>query len=136
MFKEYYEPKDIWFTREQVMFIIVHLETMREGIWPQNPLGSGYINQPIGKRSRSRHASFETPVGIAAEVLIRLEKCGIEGKLLVAEVQSGKTFSELEYESRRALNYISGWRQRLMSYTKWCYQRKRRYELERPRDTR
>jgi len=55
-------------------------------------------------------APFEIPCQFAAEIELRLKACGLDGKLLRAEIQSGILFYEnLSEESRWALNYISIW---------------------------
>ena len=119
----WYEPREIIFSREQMLFLIEFLPLLIEGIWPPNPQGSGYTEVPNVQRSRSRHAYFETPCQIAAEVEWRLNRTGIEGKLLVSEIRQGLMLEELQPESRNALNYISGWRRRTQDYSGWKKQR-------------
>ena len=123
----WYEPREIIFSREQMLFLIEFLPLLIEGIWPPNPQGSGYTEVPNVQRSRSRHAYFETPCQIAAEVEWRLNRTGIEGKLLVSEIRQGLMLEELQPESRNALNYISGWRRRSQKYKDWVRQQNYRH---------
>ena len=126
----WYEPREIIFSREQMMFLIEFLPLLIEGIWPPNPQGSGYTETPNVQHSRSKHAYFETPCQIAAEVEWRLKRTGIEGKLLVSEIRQGLMLEELQPESRRALNYISGWRRRRLDYKTWLRQRRYRQKVK------
>ena len=119
MIEEGYEPREIRFTRPQMIWLIMWLEIMVEGRWPPNPKDTGYTQTPDVQRSRSTHASFETPAQIAAEVEVRLKATGTEGKLLVAEIQGGKALEELAPESRRVLDYISGWPRRRTPFRQW-----------------
>jgi len=126
----WYEPREIIFSREQMLWLISWLLVLIEGNWPPNPQGSGYTEAPNVQHSRSRHAYFETPCQIAAEVEWRLKRTGIEGKLLVAEIRLGLMLEELQPESRRALNYISGWRRRKTPYRVWLAKKRyRKYTI-------
>jgi len=62
--------------------LIRHLGGLREGSWP--PDASSYIDAHIGKRSVSSKAPYITAVEYAAEIEVRLEKCGIDGLILLA----------------------------------------------------
>ena len=110
------------FNREQMIWLIYWLDILEEGIWPPEP--SGYTDTS----SKGEHrADFDDPAIIRAVVTSRLEKTGLEGKLLVAEIcRENTSAEELSYEARRALNYISGSKERRMSFQKWKAQRKYR----------
>ena len=56
--------------------------TIRSGTWPRDV--SSYTDPAIMKKSYSSQASFVTPIECAAEVLTRLEYCGIDGLILLA----------------------------------------------------
>ena len=65
------------------------------------------------------------PIIILSEVETRLERTGIHGKLLVAQIELGREFSNLDYDAKLALLYVKGgWRKR-MSFNAW--KRKRKY---------
>lgn len=115
MLDEWYSPKEITFTRDQVLWILRHLEMMREGNYPPEP-SSGYT-EPLGKKRTRRGAYFETPCVIVAEVDWRLERTGIDGKLLLAEVKAEYTY--FSQEAWTALNYISGWKRKKTPYSQW-----------------
>ena len=126
MLDEWYEPKTITFQRDQVLWILRNLDMLEVGQYPPNPEGSSYIDAPISKRQVKRHAYFEMPVSIAAEVNLRLERTG-KGQLLMAEVMAGYTlFSD---EAWQVLTYISGWRRKQMDFKSWVKQRKYRSHL-------
>jgi len=127
----WYSPKEITFHRDQVIFLIRHLELLSEGVYPPNPSELGYSEAPITKKGRSKvGAYFETPVGLAAEIKIRLKQTGADGELLIEELKAD--YLLLSYKARTALNYISGWQRRWMkpqniSYAEWKEERKDKY---------
>lgn len=82
MAKDFYAPREIWFSRQQVLWLIRNLPTLREGYWPAE--ASSYIDIPIRKKTRSTQAYFETPIDYAVEIQARLEKCGLDGLILEA----------------------------------------------------
>ena len=82
MAKPWYSPREIKFSREQVLWLIRNLPALREGSWPVE--ASSYIDIPIGKNIGKHKAYFETPVEYAAEIQYRLERAGIDGLILEA----------------------------------------------------
>jgi hypothetical protein len=80
--KDFYSPREVIFTRQTVRWVIQNLGSLRSGYWPAD--ASNYIDIPIGKRTASRKAPFITPVECAAEIADRMEKCGIDGLILLA----------------------------------------------------
>lgn len=123
--KEFYTPSEIRFCRPQVLWLIENLGVLRTGIWPPNPQGTSYTDATIRGHKRF-NAYFETPIQIESEVQIRLENTGLSGKLLVSEINQGIGLEGLSIESRSALNYISGWRRRRLSFVDWKRQRRHR----------
>lgn len=120
--KEFYFYSEIRFCPHQILFIIEHSFTLLAGRWPPDPEGSGYIDPGI-KTGYKGEAYYVKPVGILAEVEYRLKKCGVDGKLLKAEVLAGL---ELSQESKSALHYCKGWRRKRMSYQRWLWDRRYR----------
>ena len=82
MAKDFYLPREIYFTRQQACWVIQNLGSLRAGYWP--PEASSYTDIPIGKRTPGRQAPFITPIECAAEITARMEKCGIDGLILLA----------------------------------------------------
>lgn len=82
--KDFYSPREIVFTRVQVLWVIQNLVSLRDGDkWPTEE--SGYTDDiPIGKRVRGRQAPFITAAECYIEMSTRLEKCGIDGLILLA----------------------------------------------------
>ena len=129
MIKEkWYSYAAIRFTRQQVIFVLENIYTIREGIWPPNPKGSGYVDAPMGKNSQyKRGAGFEKPVEVGAEVWVRLQLCGFDGKLLESVHTWGYSCKALANAYKRdeadvvasvetALRYCSGWARKQRSY--------------------
>lgn len=119
---EWYSYRDIKFTPEQVIWILQNLELLEEGKWPPEYSVTGYTDDGFMKRV-NKEAGFVKPTIIVAEVNKRLERTGVHGKLLRAEIIAGLELSE---ESKSALRYCSGRRRKQMSFLQW--QRKGKYE--------
>ena len=117
--KEWYSYAEIRFCPFQILWAIEFLEPEQ---WPPSPAESNYYDLGIRKGYASE-ASFTKPAGILGEVCYRLERCGVSGKLLMAQV-----LAELEIspEANDALYYCKGWRRKTMSFAKWKKQRKYR----------
>ena len=109
------------FCRAEVLFIIENLWEIRDGSWPKQDRETGYTDAGVRGQPR-QSAPFEKSAQIAAEVDLRLSRCGIEGKLLEYEVQDGRELSETSYQ---VLNYVSGWRRKRQSYNQWKADRNR-----------
>jgi len=125
--KDYYDPREITFTREQMIWLISELEVLESGRWPQNT----YTDNPEGITPGQRnHAPFETPEQFAAEVRWRLQTTRKHGETLVWEIQHGLDYWEvLSPECRKVLNYISGWKRKYTPYLSWLRQRRYRRKL-------
>ena len=120
---EYYTPRDITFQRQEIIWLIEHLNTLESGEWPVSPVESGYTE--IRSPNRNHKAYFETPCQIAAELTWRLKRTGESGEILVWEIQHGlDDYDLLSPPAKRALNYCSGWRRRTQEYSKWLYKEK------------
>ncbi len=142
MVKDYYSPKDINFSREQVLWLIEHRHMLREGRWPPEHVETGYSG--FSGKAKGHSAPFETSVVCIAEVDDRLDQvtrmeivtkmedrltaAGVEGKLLIAEIDLGKGLWDLSYEARTILNFISGWAQKRMSLSAWRKQYRYRHK--------
>ena len=106
---------------------------LSDGQWPVDPHDTGYFDSP-GQRQVQANAYFTTPVGIAAEIKVRLERCGLDGTLARQNLADGwdeQTLAELmgtEVERlrrrvRRVVNYCSGWRRRRIGYNEFSRRR-------------
>lgn len=122
MAKDWYSPREIRFTREQVLWLLRNLPTLKEGYWPIE--ASSYIDIPIGKKSSKSGAYFETPTQFAAEIETRLERAGIDGLILEAIECWDKSEASLAAylrmpewvigrRRRRALAFVAGWRRKV-----------------------
>lgn len=121
----WFSPREIVFSRPQNMWLIEHLNLLHDGIWPPS------FEKAIPGRAPSRlRAPFEIPCQFAAEIELRLKKGGLDGKLLLLEIQSGiHSYEGLSVESRWALNYISLWDFRKRpAYASW--KAKTKYRLK------
>lgn len=129
MYQEpWWHPRDIRFTREQVEWLLSWLPSLKEGNWPARP--SGYTEAPAGRKARSRHASFETPAQIAAELECRLAKCALDRYLVEDSYIDGIDERDLARKlgldigdvGRRissVLKYVSGWNRKTCSLKEW-----------------
>lgn len=123
----WWAPREIYFTREQVIWLFEHLPAIREGNWPPRPTS---YTEPNVQKSPSSHAPFETPVQIAAELLVRLENAGQDGAMCKMEYVYGEPAESIakhwhlpgwviQRRISRALNYCCGWRRKKMRYPAW-----------------
>lgn len=124
----WYEPRQIIFSHEQVLWLLDHIQILRDGKWPPRP-ASGYV-EPNIQKSPSRHAPFETPVQVAAELLARLGKAGQDGamvKLMYCYGEDDETIARhwhitvdtAKRRINRAINYCCGWRRKGDYRQKW-----------------
>ena len=112
----WYSPGAIFFTYKTALWLIQNLGSLRSGYWP--PEASSYIDLPPGGKSGKHRAYFETPIGYAAEIEARMERCGTDGLILEAMESWGKTEESLanyfrmpmwsvRKRARRALAYVA-----------------------------
>ena len=104
-------PREIHFTRKQTRWVIESLPYLRTGYWPVDP-------EEIGRKVISRNAPFITAVECAAEVTERMERCGVDGLILLAIECWGETNLSLSRylnipersiikKYKRALRYVA-----------------------------
>ena len=122
--KDWYHYGEIRWCPYQVIWILNHKDTLRAGHWPQEPHSSSDNNS--GQRNIKTEATFTKPILILAEVESRLRRTGLNGKLLVAQIESGRGFNTLAPEARAALMYVKGWRYKRMGFNAW--RKKRKYQ--------
>ncbi len=121
----WYSYAEISFTREQVLnFLLPHRAELKSGLWPARPSG-GYTDG--GGPGRRQHSPFEAAALIIAEVETRLAATGEAGEALLGEVEAGIADAMLlSPPARRALDYISGWKRRKISYALWKWRQEHR----------
>lgn len=140
--REWYPVKELNFNPRQMLWLIKNLPTLKEGRYPPDPIGSGYVDLHMGKRAIKHKAYFETPALIAAEVEARLALCGLDGLLLEAtelwEISLERLakcigMSEWEIIKRKsnALRYISGFKRKRRTYRDYIGHRKNETLLSR-----
>ena len=130
--KDWYAPYEITFHSRHMLFLIKHLELLREGVYPHDPYHSGYTDEPMPKKRRrtSHHAYFETPCQLASEVERRLENCGLDGIMLLllytynwSEEIIAKYYrisvEEVKFRAEAVLKHISGWNYKARPYRRW-----------------
>ena len=103
------------FSRRQVVWILRHLLILEEGYMPMEY--SNYTDMFRVKKGGG-WAYFETPVGLAATITLRLEKCGFDGALVylcycfgrdweIIARMTGLNYYDLKRRMNRAITYIS-----------------------------
>ncbi len=115
--KDWYSPRDIYFEdRDQIIWLLEILPTLREGRWPPQP--SSYLPANVSTQ-RSSKAHFETPIQIESELTRRLEAACQDGAIVLMMYcfketpESLSKYFRCSYEevNRRAesvLNFIMG----------------------------
>ena len=111
--KNWYPPGEIRFTIKQTLWLIQNLSGLRCGHWP--PESSSYIDIP-GRKGISGRAPYTTPVEYAAEILSRMERCGIDGLILLALESWGESEQSLAAYLRRPTWVISRRYRRALRY--------------------
>ena len=130
MAKDHYTPSEIRYTKAQVLWLLRHLLLICSGFWP--PQTSGYNIDAGIRGGHSSHAPFETPIAIGAELTDRLEKCGIDGLILVAIECWGMSPESLSKYFRSPVWVINKRRKRALRYVasgpvrRWQDTKKRR----------
>lgn len=126
---DYYPIDQVRFCRIQMFFLIEHLETLNDGIYPPACEETGYVGD-ISKLS-STSAAFEAVSIIYCEVTSRLAATRTDGGTLVHEIQILKadTIESLSPCARDALNYISGFRRKPYPYYVWKKERNRKNKI-------
>ncbi len=124
MIDEFYSYGQFTFKRDEVLWALRNADLFREGKWPPQNIASGYTDPGIRRKGVKREPAFVKPAVIIAEVDWRLERAGVDGKLLLAEVQAG--YERFSDEAWSALNYISGWNRKEDTYPAWKAKRKYR----------
>jgi hypothetical protein len=134
--KEHYTIHDITFCRYQVQWLIGNFFrsdgddiVLERESWPAPVRETGYTEAPRTSHSISTHAPFERPMQVIGELDHRLKKAGKDGRLLVLEVHLEQAYDttrrSLSSDARAALGYISGWRRKRLSYSRWRTEKKR-----------
>ena len=99
------------YSRVQVFWLVAHEFTPP---WASSGSLSERVNtSEIGGRAPS------PDIDIIAEVKARIDKCGEAGEALVDEAPNVEFISQLSRPARRALNYCSGYRRRMLTYSEW-----------------
>lgn len=138
----WFSMAEIKFCRQQMIFLLVHIGELREGKWPQDPLGGSYDIEP-GKKPKQTKSPFENLSCIKAEVEVRLKKIdkapftlSADGLMLenhygwdTTEIDLARQYKINEHEVRkrikRALNYITGRKRKDRGYAEFVIHSRR-----------
>jgi len=85
---ERHSPREIFFSIDQIIWLLPHLALLRDGYWPPEHKETGYFGGGKAKGGRKR-APFDTPICIATELDRRLEMVGLDGLLLEMVFMAG-----------------------------------------------
>lgn len=96
----------------QCIWIISKAEILRTGDWE-------ILDDNIGARNTPHEGRFANAINVLAELEVRLEATGGDGKKLREQVLEGRTFSNISPRARAALMYIKGWRRKRISYARY-----------------
>ena len=124
MLEEFYSYGQFTFKRDEVLWALRNADLFREGVWPPEPKNTGYTDPGIRRKGVKKEPAFVKPEIIIGEIDWRLERTGVDGKLLLAEVDAG--YERFSDEAWTALNFISGWKRKEDTYVLWKAKRKYR----------
>lgn len=93
----WYSPGEITFRRNHVLFLLQHLNLLREGSYPPSGKETGYTETGTGIKGRQFKpgGKFETAAGLAAELDLRIQKAGQDGIFL--EFIYGSDFPDKQF---------------------------------------
>lgn len=120
--KDWYSYPDIRWCPFQVMWLLKHADTLCWGDWPPEP---GRADPGIGEKQVSKEGHFVKPKVIIAELKYRLDRCGVQGKLLAAQARARDDIDMLEPEAWQALMYVKGFKRKSSGFSDW--KKKRNY---------
>jgi len=132
MLDNWFAPREIYFSKPQMLWLIRHLSELKEGSYPKD--FSSYIDN-TGKRTANRKAYYETPALFVVEIEERLESAGIDGLILELIEAWGKSTASISAHLRipeglvkkkrdTALSYVSGWRRKKRTYREFTSHKK------------
>lgn len=91
----WWEPREIIFNKEQVLWLLAWLLSIREGNWPPDHRYTGYTDALGVTKTRSHRAPFEASCQVAAELDVRIRACGQDGEMLNAYYCHGLEVSRI-----------------------------------------
>jgi hypothetical protein len=125
----WWAPQDIYFSLEQVKWLVSILPILREGRWLPKPHGGLTRLTASSRQKKPAYSPFESPAMIAAEMDARLKSCGADAWLVKAvfswdedEISLGLEKEILLRRIGRCLKYISGWKRKTSRYSDWTRQ--------------
>ena len=128
----WYSPGEIYFERNQVIWMIAEALPLPEGEWVVEPSDSGYTE--LTQSSRNFKAPFETSAQVMGELRARLKMIprdpryalidGIQG--FYNDMRYIPWYENLSRPAKDALNYLSSDWRRLQSFSKWRKQIEKR----------
>ena len=83
-----FAPSEISFSKKTALWLIQNLQQLRSGLWPRD---SSTHKDELSQHGKHKQAPFITSIDYAAEIQVRLEKCGIDGLILEAIEGWGKS---------------------------------------------
>jgi hypothetical protein len=116
MSDDWYAPNEVWqFKAEHICWLLEHLPLLKGGFYPPDPASA----MSPGGRQFHAGASFEAAKQLYIELTERLERCGLDGLLLIVREGLGLGEDELGdflkqprhkigKRADTALRYVSG----------------------------
>jgi hypothetical protein len=116
---------DNHYCRVQIVWAIRNLATT-EG-WPVKQTGYVDTHEDV-QTSAPQDAPHRGAIETWAEISYRITKAGEDGETLVSEAINIENPNNFSRAARNALNFVSGFRRRRLSYSKWLYEQKRKHK--------
>ncbi len=111
--ENWWRPRDIHYTKIQILWLIENLELLTDGVWPPECVDTGYEGMDS---TYGYHASFDDVICVSAELTSRLKSTGKDGKLLVSQTTGNQVRCQ---EANDALRYIVGEGRKRTPYSEW-----------------
>lgn len=128
---EWYSPENVrQFTKHRILWVISNLADIRQGNYPLNPEKRVELDVPtLRKGHRYYEAHWESIISIAVKLMVRLEKTGRDGAMVLLHYGMG-----IQYESLCKMFGLSyeavRWRvHKVLKYCEGLERKKRSYRL-------
>jgi len=134
--EEWYLPEEISYTKHQLLFLLIHLNALQAGCWPEVEneidLANADMGDPGSPNARPRFLYKPNPdaMRVAWEVVERLKRCGRDGQITrerytdrasVKEIcrKYGLERSMAFYCVQQCIKYMEGHNRRAIDYVQW-----------------
>ena len=97
----------------QCLWLLANKALLWSGQWPPE------FREVEGSRQVSTEGNFVRPTVVIAELMARLDRTGVQGEMLMSQVEDGRSFHTLSSGAKEALMYVKGFRRKHIGCRRW-----------------